>query len=238
MVGANGGSTVVPGAKKMIFFKVVPRPLGMLKQVFLGRFEPVVARNGPWKIPKCLENGPFQDQKWVKNGSKPHFSKSDLGPYGMLKQVFLAHFELVVTCFGPWKRPKCLENGPLWDRKWVKNGSETCFSKSDLGPLGMLKQVFLAHFELVVTHFGPWKTPICLENGPFWDQKWVKNGSKTCFSNSDPRPLGVHKQVKPAHFEPVLTQFSAFRRMYGPSCTLRTYLTAVWRSHQEVGRGV
>ena len=27
----------------------------MLKQVFLGRFEPVVARFGPYKIPKCLE---------------------------------------------------------------------------------------------------------------------------------------------------------------------------------------
>ena len=121
-VGANGGSTRVPGAKKIIFFKVVPRPLGMLKQVFLARFEPVVARYGPWKIPKCLENGPFWDQKWVKNGSKTHFSKSYRGPFGMLKQVFLAHFEPVVICFGPWKIPKCLENGPLWDQKWVKNG--------------------------------------------------------------------------------------------------------------------
>ena len=55
----------------MIFSKVVPRPLGMLKQVFLGRFEPVVARFGPWKIPKnLLENGPFwgpkMRHKWVK----------------------------------------------------------------------------------------------------------------------------------------------------------------------------
>ena len=66
--GANGGSTGVPGAKKMIFSKVVPKPLGMLKQVFLGRFEPVVARFGPWKIPKYLENGPFWDQQCVKNG--------------------------------------------------------------------------------------------------------------------------------------------------------------------------
>ena len=87
-MGANGGSTGVPGAKKMIFFKVVPRPLGMLKQVFLARFERVVARFGPWKIPKCLENAPFWDQKWVKNGSKTRFSKSDPGPFGMLKQVF------------------------------------------------------------------------------------------------------------------------------------------------------
>ena len=70
--GANGGSTRVPGAKKMIFFsKVVPRPLGMHKQVFSGRFEPMVARFGPWKMPKCLENGavlgPTMGQKWVKN---------------------------------------------------------------------------------------------------------------------------------------------------------------------------
>ena len=91
-VGANGGSTRVPGAKKKIFSKVVPRPLGMLKQVFLGRFEPVVARFGAWKIPKCLENGPFQDQKWVKNESKTRFSKSDPGPFGMLKQVFFSPY--------------------------------------------------------------------------------------------------------------------------------------------------
>ena len=51
-VGANGGSTKVPGVKKIIFSKVVPRPLGMLKQVILGRFEPVVARFGPRKNPK------------------------------------------------------------------------------------------------------------------------------------------------------------------------------------------
>ena len=67
-VRANGRSTRVPGAKKILFSEVGPRPLGMLKQVFLGPFEPVVARFGPWKIPKCLENGPFWDQQWVKNG--------------------------------------------------------------------------------------------------------------------------------------------------------------------------
>ena len=163
--GANGGSTRVPGAKKITFSKVVPRPLGMLKQVFLARFEPVVTRFGPWKIPKCLENGPFWDQKWVKNGSKTRFSKSDPQPFGMLKQVFLAHFEPVVTCFGPWKIPKCLENGPLWDQKWVKNGSKTHFSKS--GPCGMLGQVFLAHFEPIWTGFGPWKPQNSLKRGRF-----------------------------------------------------------------------
>ena len=101
----------------MIFSKVVPRPLGMLKQVFLGRFEPVVARFGSWKIPKCLENGPFWDQQWVKNGSKTRLSENDPGPFDMLKQVVLAHFEPVATGFGSWKIPICLENGPFWDQK-------------------------------------------------------------------------------------------------------------------------
>ena len=32
-----------PRGKKNIFLKLVPRPLGMLKQLFLGRFEPAVA---------------------------------------------------------------------------------------------------------------------------------------------------------------------------------------------------
>ena len=173
MVGANGGSTVVPGAKKTFFCKVFPGPLGMVKQVFLARFEPMVARFGPWKIPKCLENGPFQDQKWVKNGSTTHFSKSDLGPFMILKQVFLAHFEPEVTRFGPWKIPKRLENASLCDQKWVKNASKTGFSKSDPRPFGKLQKMFLAHLE----------------------------------AN--------------------LTQFSPFRHMYAPGCTLRMYLRAV-----------
>ena len=150
---AQWGPTVVPpgspGAKKMIFSKLVPRPLGMIKQVFCGRFEPVVARFGPGNIPKCLENGLFWDQQWVKNGSKTRFSKNDRGPFMMLKQVVLAHFEPVARGFGSWKIPKCLESGPFWDQKWVKNGSKTRFSKSDPGPFGMLKQVFLAGFEPV-----------------------------------------------------------------------------------------
>ena len=54
----------------------------MLKQVVLAHFEPVGARFGPWKIPKCLENGPFWDQKWVKNGSKRVFPKVTLDYWG------------------------------------------------------------------------------------------------------------------------------------------------------------
>ena len=95
----------------------------MLKQVFLACFEPVVTHFGPWKIPKRLENGPFWDQRWVKNGSKTRFSKSDLGPFGMLKQLFLAHFEPVVTRFGPWKIPKCLDDGRVQQVKTMYRDS-------------------------------------------------------------------------------------------------------------------
>ena len=91
-VGASGGSTRVPGVKKNHFFTVLPRPLGMLKPLILGRFEPVVARYGPWKIPKCLENGPFQDQKWVKNGSK-------MGQKHIFPKVILDHSGCSNKCF-------------------------------------------------------------------------------------------------------------------------------------------
>ena len=86
-----------------------------------------------------------------ENASKKRFLKSDAGPFEMLKQVFFARFEPMVTCFGPWNIPKCLQNGPFWDQQWVKNGSQPHFSKSDRGPFGMLKQAFLAHFQPVLT---------------------------------------------------------------------------------------
>ena len=88
MVGADAGSTGVNGAKKNNFFQSCSQTTWDARTSSLPRFEPVVARFGPWKIPKCLENGPFQDQKRVKNGSKMCFSKDDPGPFGMLKQVF------------------------------------------------------------------------------------------------------------------------------------------------------
>ena len=77
------------------------------------------------------------------------------------------------------------------------------FLKNDPRPCATLKQVFLDPFQVVVDHFGLPKIPKCLENGLFWDQKWVKmgcfgtkNGSKTHFSKPHPRPFGVHKRVR------------------------------------------
>ena len=57
------------------------------------------------------------------------------------------------------------------------------FLKNDPRPCATLKQVFLDRLELVVAHFGPLKIPKCLENGLFWDPKWVKMGQKRIFPN-------------------------------------------------------
>ena len=77
-----------PRGEKIIFSKVVPGPLRMLKHVFLAHVVPVVTRFGPWKIPKCLENGPFWDQKWVINGSKTRFPKVIMDHLGCSNKCF------------------------------------------------------------------------------------------------------------------------------------------------------
>ena len=112
---------------EMIFFKVVPTPLGMLKQLFLALLELVVTRLGPWKIPKSLETGPFEHQKWVKNGSKTHFPKSDPRPSGMLKQVVLPHFEPIGTLLGPRNIAICFQKGRFREQNWANNVSKTRF---------------------------------------------------------------------------------------------------------------
>ena len=69
------------------FSKNDPRPRGMPTQVVFARFEPVVARFCPSKVPKCLINGPMWwakvDEKWLKNA----LSGIDPQPFGMHKQV-------------------------------------------------------------------------------------------------------------------------------------------------------
>ena len=81
------------------------------------------------------------------------------------------------------------------------------FAHNDPTPCGTLNEVFLDRFELVMAHFGSAKIPKCLANGLFWDQKWVKNGSKPQFFKPHPRPFGVYQRVEWAHFQPSLGHF-------------------------------
>ena len=84
----------------MTFLKNDPTPGVTQKQMFLDRFELLVAHFGPPKIPKCVENGVFWDHKRVKNGSKPHFSKPHPRPFRVHKRgthtLFLATFIAVL----------------------------------------------------------------------------------------------------------------------------------------------
>ena len=94
------------------------------------------------RLQEVAQRGGCQNGSTRSTGRKKMTcSKNDPRPHGMPKQVFWARFELVVARFGPPKIPKCLENGPLWDKKWVNSGSKMCFSKNDSRPLGVPKQV-------------------------------------------------------------------------------------------------
>ena len=78
----------------------------MPKQVFLACFELAVARFGPPKIPKCLENGQLWDKKRVLNWSKMCFFKNDPRAIGQPKQLKWAPFEPIASHFGPSKDTK------------------------------------------------------------------------------------------------------------------------------------
>ena len=72
----------------------------------------------------------------------------------------------MLSNFGPSQGRKGLENGPLWDHKWLKNGSKPWFSKHDPSPVPFLTE-FWSQNSPFSRHF------VTLE-GP----KWLAMGSK------------------------------------------------------------
>ena len=66
------------------------------------------------------------------------------------------------------------------------------FPKNDPRPCATLKQVFLTVLSLWWPILVLRKSQNALKMGCFG----TKNGSKTHFSKSHPRPFGVHKRVK------------------------------------------
>ena len=103
---------------------------------------PYLSPVGCGKLQAQTETGGCPNGSTGSNrGKKVTFLKNDPRPCATLKQVFLDCFELVVAHFGPRKIPKCLENGLLWDKKWVKNGSKSHCSKPHPRPFGVHKRV-------------------------------------------------------------------------------------------------
>ena len=60
----------------------------MMNQVFLARYEPELTRFAAWKNAKCLEDGPFWDQKGSKMGQKRIFPKGILDHFGCSNKCF------------------------------------------------------------------------------------------------------------------------------------------------------
>ena len=65
----------------------------------------------------------------------------------------------------------------------------------------MPKQVVLARFEPVVTHFGPWKPQNSLTMGLFWTKNGSKSGQKRVFRKLIVDHLGCSNKF----FSPILS---------------------------------
>ena len=85
---ARSGSTWVPGAKTIIFSKVVPTPFGMLKKMFLGWFQPLLASFGRWNVPNALKVGRFKTKNGPKMGQKCVFPNVILDHLGCSNKCF------------------------------------------------------------------------------------------------------------------------------------------------------
>ena len=91
----------------------------------------------------------------AENGSNMCFSKDTFGLFGLHKQVEWSHFEPMLCNFGCSQGRKGLENGPLWDDKWLENGSKPWFSKNDPSLVVVPKQMNTAHSEPLLSRFHP-----------------------------------------------------------------------------------
>ena len=89
-----------------------------------------------------------------------------------------------------------------------------CFSKDTFGLFGVHKQVERAHFEPMLSNFGPSQGRKGLENGAIWDHKWLKNESKPWFFNHDPSLVVVPKRMNTAHFQPLLSRSHRLSSVY------------------------
>ena len=68
--------------------------------------------------------------------------------------------------------------------------------------------------EPMLSKFGPSQGRKGLDNGPIWDHKRLKNGSKPWFSKNDPSPVMLPKRMNTAHFEPLLSRSHPLSNVY------------------------
>ena len=66
----------------MIFPKIVPRPLGVLKHVVLGCFQPLSTYISPCKFPKSVEGGGVVHGAIGRGGMPPWRAKQERKGFG------------------------------------------------------------------------------------------------------------------------------------------------------------
>ena len=75
-------------------------------------------------------------------GQKRVFPKVILDHLGCSNKTFLAHFEPVVTCFGPWKSQNALKRGRFGTKSGSKMGQKRVFPKVILDHWGSSDKFF------------------------------------------------------------------------------------------------
>ena len=114
-------------------------------------------------------------------------------------------FEHLKPDFEPPKVGQRGHKGSYGGPKMVQNGSKMIFSKMGWESITNILEVIWTHFEAFLTVFQPANGPNYNGNRPFWDQKWLQNGSKMTFFKIDWGSIGNTLGPFWNHFEAFLT---------------------------------
>ena len=156
----NGSTRSTRCKKKKTFFKNHPRPHGIQNKCFwhiLSSGWPVF---GPPKIPKCLENGLFCNQKSVKNGSKKMcFSQ---GTFWIIWGAQINWNEPISSpccaISAPLKAKRALKMGKLGITNGSKLGQNHGFPKKNSRPVVVPKRMNTTHFDPLLSRSHPLST--------------------------------------------------------------------------------
>ena len=96
----------------------------------------------------------------------------------MLKQVFLARFEPVVTHFGPWKVQNALKMGSFGTKDGSKMGQKHIVPKVTLDHLGCAIKCNEPILSPLGAILAPLRSQKTLKMGHFVKKNWSKMGQK------------------------------------------------------------
>ena len=181
-LGANGGSTRVPGAKKRFFPKLFLGHLGCSNKCYW----PVLS---PWW--RVLDHG--KSQNALKIGHFGTKSGSKMGQKSLYSKVIVAHLGCPNKCFwpvlSPWwrvlghgKSQNALKMGRFGTKSGSKMGQKRLFSKVIVAHLGCPNKCFGPVFNSWWRVLGHGKSQNAFKMGRFGSKNGSKMGQKSVFS--------------------------------------------------------